>query len=110
MITLAVARGRSCSCPRDEWLCRVPMKGDKTLGSGVGVEAVLASVQEAVVTVTGSSLVGLCLFGSLATGNFEEDVSDVDLIAVRADPPGDARRPRRQSDRSRNPPFRDGDG
>lgn len=49
----------------------------------------LGSIREAIVTVTGSSLVGLYLFGSLATGDFDATVSDIDLLAVLADTPGE---------------------
>jgi hypothetical protein len=45
------------------------------------------AVREAIVRVTGSSLVGLYLFGSLATGDFEAGVSDLDLLAVLAGGP-----------------------
>ena len=44
-------------------------------------------VREAIVGVAGSSLVGLYLFGSLATGDFEAGVSDIDLLAVLAGGP-----------------------
>ena len=46
------------------------------------VESLLVSIREAIAEVTGSSLVGLYLFGSLATGDFDADASDIDLIAV----------------------------
>jgi len=49
----------------------------------------LESIREAIATVTGSSLVGLYLFGSLATGDFDVGVSDIDLIAVLADDPSE---------------------
>ena len=42
----------------------------------------LTVIGDAIVEATGSSLVGLYLYGSLATGDFEPDVSDIDLIAV----------------------------
>jgi Domain of unknown function (DUF4111)/Nucleotidyltransferase domain len=44
-------------------------------------------VRDAVLGTTGGSLIGLYLYGSLATGDFEPDVSDIDLIAVLADVP-----------------------
>ncbi len=44
-------------------------------------------VRDAIVGTTGGSLVGLYLYGSLATGDFEEHVSDIDLIAVLTDVP-----------------------
>src|SRR2546428_14119079 len=59
------------------------------LTSDPAVDSLLASIREEIVTVTGSSLVGLYLFGSLATGDFDADVSDIDLIAVLADGPSE---------------------
>jgi Domain of unknown function (DUF4111)/Nucleotidyltransferase domain len=53
------------------------------------VDSLLVSIRETIVTATGSSLVGLYLFGSLATGDFDSGVSDIDLIAVLADSPSD---------------------
>jgi hypothetical protein len=44
-------------------------------------------VRDAILETTGRSLVGLYLHGSLATGDFEPDVSDIDLIAVLTDVP-----------------------
>jgi hypothetical protein len=44
-------------------------------------------VRDAIIGTTGGSLVGLYLYGSLATGHFEPDVSDIDLIAVLAGVP-----------------------
>ena len=52
-------------------------------------DAIVGSVREAIVGVTGPGLVGLYLFGSLATGTFDEGVSDIDLIAVLSDRPDD---------------------
>ena len=51
------------------------------------VDAVVGAIRQAIVAVTGSSLVGLYLFGSLATGDFDAAVSDIDLLAVLADTP-----------------------
>src|SRR5215211_5046701 len=51
------------------------------------VDAVVGAIRQAIVAVTGSSLVGLYLFGSLATGDFEPDVSDIDLLVVLAHAP-----------------------
>jgi predicted nucleotidyltransferase len=51
------------------------------------IAAVLASIREAITTVTGSSLVGLYLFGSLAGGDFDPAVSDIDLLAALTDRP-----------------------
>jgi predicted nucleotidyltransferase len=56
--------------------------------SDPGVASVLGSIREAIATVTGSSLVGLYLFGSLATGDFDANISDIDLLAVLVDAPG----------------------
>lgn len=53
------------------------------------VDSLLVSIREAIVTATDSSLVGLYLFGSLATGDFDSGVSDIDLIAVLMDSPSD---------------------
>ena len=51
------------------------------------VTAVLEAIRQAIVAVTGSSLVGLYLFGSLTTGDFDATVSDLDVLAVLADAP-----------------------
>jgi hypothetical protein len=59
-----------------------------------GVGSMLASIREAIVTVTGPSLVGVYLFGSLATGDFDAGVSDVDLLAVLTDSPSERLVPR----------------
>jgi hypothetical protein len=48
---------------------------------------VSGAIRAAIVAVTGSSLVGLYLFGSIATGDFEPEVSDLDVLAVLADGP-----------------------
>ena len=57
--------------------------------SGASAYEMVTSVREAIAGVAGPLLVGLYLFGSLATGDFEEGVSDIDLIAVLSDPPND---------------------
>jgi hypothetical protein len=44
-------------------------------------------VRDAILETTGGSLVGLYLYGSLATGDFEPVISDIDLIAVLTDVP-----------------------
>jgi hypothetical protein len=44
-------------------------------------------VRDGIVDVVGPSLVGLYVYGSLATGDFEPGVSDVDLIAVLQNDP-----------------------
>jgi len=48
------------------------------------VDSLLVSIREEIGAVTGSSLVGLYLFGSLVAGDFDRSVSDIDLIAVLA--------------------------
>lgn len=50
---------------------------------------VLAAVRDAIVEASGSSLVGLYLHGSLVAGGFDEDLSDIDLVAVLSDDPSD---------------------
>lgn len=40
------------------------------------------TVRDKIVETLGRRLVGLYLYGSLATGDFEPDISDIDLIAV----------------------------
>src|SRR5437773_2397594 len=57
--------------------------------SDPGVDSLLFSIRQAIETVCGSSLVGLYLFGSLSVGDFDVDISDIDLIAVLADGPSD---------------------
>lgn len=51
------------------------------------VDSMLASIRDAIATVTASSLVGLYVFGSLASGDFDGNVSDIDMIAVLTDSP-----------------------
>jgi predicted nucleotidyltransferase len=53
------------------------------------VAAVLTAIREAIPSVAGPSLVGLYLFGSLASGDFDPRISDIDLIAVLADTPNE---------------------
>jgi len=53
------------------------------------VAAVLSAIREAIPSVAGPSLVGLYLFASLTSGDFDPRMSDIDLIAVLADPPND---------------------
>ena len=52
--------------------------------------SIVAATRDAIVDATGASLVGLYVYGSLATGEFEPLVSDVDLIAVLAETPDGA--------------------
>jgi predicted nucleotidyltransferase len=59
----------------------------KTLGVDPTAHPMVITIRDAIVGVTGSSLVGLSVYGSLATGDFEPDVSDIDLIAVLTDVP-----------------------
>jgi hypothetical protein len=51
---------------------------------------IVGVVRDAIVDATGPSLVGLYVYGSLATRDFEPDVSDIDLIAVLHDQPDEA--------------------
>lgn len=53
------------------------------------VREVLASVRDAIVATTGSLLSGLYLCGSLVAGDFDPDVSDLDLITVLSRAPSD---------------------
>jgi hypothetical protein len=50
---------------------------------------VVSVVRDTVVRTLGAQLLGLYLYGSSATGDFEPDVSDIDLIAVLTDEPND---------------------
>jgi hypothetical protein len=52
--------------------------------------SIVATTRDAIVETAGPQLIGIYLSGSLATGNFEQDVSDVDLIAVLRDVPDDS--------------------
>jgi Domain of unknown function (DUF4111)/Nucleotidyltransferase domain len=70
------------------------MKGGSWRWSEPAIDAVVAAIREAIQAVIGSSLVGLYLFGSLTTGDFDPAVSDLDLLAVLTDSP-DARLPAR---------------
>jgi hypothetical protein len=49
----------------------------------------VTAIRDAIAEVTGPSLVGLSVYGSLATGDFEPEISDIDLIAVLTDVPDD---------------------
>jgi len=51
---------------------------------------IVGVVRNAIVGATGSSLVGLYVYGSIATGAFEPRVSDIDLIAALRDRPDEA--------------------
>jgi hypothetical protein len=51
---------------------------------------IVGVVRDAIVDAIGPSLVGLYVYGSLATGDFEPLVSDIDLIAVLRDAPDEA--------------------
>lgn len=48
---------------------------------------IVAALRDSIVETTGEELAGLYLYGSLATGDFEPHVSDIDLIAVLAGVP-----------------------
>jgi Domain of unknown function (DUF4111)/Nucleotidyltransferase domain len=50
---------------------------------------VINRLKASIVEVTGSSLVGLYVFGSLVEGDFDPAVSDIDLIAVLEDSPSE---------------------
>jgi hypothetical protein len=63
------------------------MNGGSPRPAEPAVDAVLVAIREAIVAVTGSSLVGLYLSGSLASGDFDAAVSDLDVLAVLADRP-----------------------
>jgi Domain of unknown function (DUF4111)/Nucleotidyltransferase domain len=58
------------------------MKGWTSCMSEPAVGSLLGSIREQITAVAGPSLVGLYVFGSLASGDFDADVSDVDLLAV----------------------------
>lgn len=51
--------------------------------------SIVAAARDAIVETAGPQLIGIYVYGSLATGDFESDVSDVDLIAVLRDVPND---------------------
>jgi hypothetical protein len=52
-------------------------------------DPVVSMVRDTIADELGDRLIGLYLYGSLATGAFEPDVSDIDLIAVLTDEPDD---------------------
>src|SRR5438093_11480223 len=52
-------------------------------------EELVARIRDAVREAAGSALAGLYLFGSLGAGDFDVDVSDIDLIAVLTSDPSD---------------------
>jgi predicted nucleotidyltransferase len=58
------------------------MNGASPSAADPAVAAVLGAIREAIVGVARSSLMGLYLFGSLAAGDFDAAVSDLDLLAV----------------------------
>jgi predicted nucleotidyltransferase len=45
-------------------------------------EKIVEAVTDGITATTGPALVGLYLCGSLATGDFDERISDIDLLAV----------------------------
>jgi predicted nucleotidyltransferase len=70
------------------------MNGWSPSTSNPAIDSLLVSLREAIVAVTGPSLVGLYMFGSLASGDFDAAVSDIDLLAVLADSPSERLAPR----------------
>jgi hypothetical protein len=50
---------------------------------------VVSLVRDMIARTLGPQLLGLYVYGSSATGDFEPDVSDIDLIAVLTDEPND---------------------
>jgi predicted nucleotidyltransferase len=63
------------------------MNDRHALGVDPTAHPMVVTIRDAIVGVAGSSLLGLSVYGSLATGDFEPDVSDIDLIAVLTDVP-----------------------
>jgi hypothetical protein len=61
-----------------------PAKPEPNASPIVGV------VRDAIVDAIGPSLIGLYVYGSFVTGDFEPHASDIDLIAVVRDPPDGA--------------------
>jgi Domain of unknown function (DUF4111)/Nucleotidyltransferase domain len=55
--------------------------------TGEALPPIVHAVRDAIADTAGGSLVGLYVYGSLATGDFEPDISDVDLIAVLTETP-----------------------
>jgi predicted nucleotidyltransferase len=53
------------------------------------VEDLVARIRDDIREAAGSALAGLYLFGSLVAGDFDVDVSDIDLIAVLTSDPSD---------------------
>ena len=53
------------------------------------VEDLVARIRDDIREAAGSALAGLYLFGSLVVGDFDVDVSDIDLIAVLTSAPSD---------------------
>ena len=77
-------RRRCTGKGRGAYICGVskyPPTPDPAIG------AMLDAVRQAILSVVGPSLIGLYLFGSLTSGDFDPGVSDIDLIAALADPP-----------------------
>jgi len=50
------------------------------------IEELLTSLLENIHTVLQDGLAGLYLYGSLVSGDFDPDISDIDLLAVTAYP------------------------
>jgi predicted nucleotidyltransferase len=56
----------------------------EALGEELDAEAMLDLVRSSVLSALGERVVGVYLFGSLATGDFDEGVSDIDVLVVTA--------------------------
>ena len=57
------------------------------LGVDPTAHSIVIAIRDAIAGVTGPSLVGITVYGSLATGDFEPDISDIDLITALTDVP-----------------------
>jgi Nucleotidyltransferase domain len=77
----------SCGYAREHRYSRCMTGYPSPLDPAVAAE--LDAVREAILSVVGPSLVGLYLFGSLARGEFDTGISDIDLIAVLIDSPNE---------------------
>jgi hypothetical protein len=62
---------------------------DRKIDSAETTPDIVPCVRDAIIGTVGNSLVGLYLYGSSVTGEFDPDVSDVDFIAVLACDPTD---------------------
>ncbi|MDQ6711950.1 MAG: DUF4111 domain-containing protein [Candidatus Dormibacteraeota bacterium] len=57
-------------------------EGGSTRARAGGAQPIVDAVAAAITATTGPALIGLYIYGSLATGDFDERVSDIDLLAV----------------------------